>query len=313
EETLEGKLKMIAASMFEGCDIALSWHPGDCNMTYDKAYLACTTAYYEFHGQTSHAGFAPEKGRSALDAVELMSVGCNYLREHVVDHTRIHYTTYSGGFPPNIVPDKASAKYCIRALRMSDVKDTLRRVDLVAQGAAMMSETEVTIHHGFGGYELLENKHLASLNYQNLLEAPAPKYTDEELTFAKQLQQTLPASSLHVYDEYQANQIIFQGVAPRHAWKDHPVYASSDSGDVSYIMPTGLFNTACYPVGCAPHTWQVCSSVGMSIGEKGALYAAQVLAGSAFDLLTNEKIRNDIIDEFTRYNDGTYQTMLPDE
>lgn len=86
--------------MFDGCDAAVSWHPSDTNMAHDQAYLANASAHFYFHGVSSHAAFAPEQGRSALDAVELMSVGANYLREHVIDRTRIHYSTDSGGFAP---------------------------------------------------------------------------------------------------------------------------------------------------------------------------------------------------------------------
>ena len=143
EELLSGKVKMAYYHMFDGCDMALSWHPMSANMIYDEGYLASASAKFYFKGKTSHAAFAPERGRSALDAVELMSVGANYLREHVVDKARIHYTTDSGGFSPNIVPDKASAWYFTRAPHISDVKDILRRLTLVAKGAAMMTETEV--------------------------------------------------------------------------------------------------------------------------------------------------------------------------
>ena len=119
EELLSGKVKMAYYHMFDGCDMALSWHPMSANMIYDEGYLASASAKFYFKGKTSHAAFAPERGRSALDAVELMSVGANYLREHVVDKARIHYTTDSGGFSPNIVPDKASAWYFTRAPHIS--------------------------------------------------------------------------------------------------------------------------------------------------------------------------------------------------
>ena len=121
EELLSGKVKMAYYNMFDGCDIALSWHPMSANVSIDAGYLASASIRFFFKGQTSHAAFAPERGRSALDAVELTSVGANYLREHVMDKARIHYTTDSGGLAPNIVPDKASAWYFTRAPHMSDV------------------------------------------------------------------------------------------------------------------------------------------------------------------------------------------------
>ena len=122
EELLSGKVKMAYYKMFDGCDLALSWHPMTSNIVMDKSYLACAYAKFYFTGTTSHAAFAPHLGRSAVDAMELMNVGVNYLREHVIDSARIHYATDSCGFPPNIVPGKAVNWYCIRAPKMSDVK-----------------------------------------------------------------------------------------------------------------------------------------------------------------------------------------------
>lgn len=315
EETLQGKVKMIAEGMFENVDIALSWHPMDCNMTHDAAYLANTSMKFYFKGKTSHAAFAPERGRSALDAVELMSVGVNYLREHVVDRTRIHYTTNSGGFAPNIVPDKADAWYFVRAPHISDVKDTARRVELVAKGAAMMTETEVEIEHGYGCCEFKENNAFGELGHRNLIEADAPKYTEEELEYAQKLQNTVDPNvvsrSQHQYDQNESS--MFMGVADRNLWKKVFMTPSSDTGDVSHIVPTGLITTACWPIGCSPHTWQATSAAGTTIGEKGALYAAKVVAGCAYDLINKPAIFNKIVKEFNDRNDGSYAPMLSDD
>lgn len=191
EELLSGKVKMAYYHMFDGCDMALSWHPMSANMIYDEGYLASASAKFYFKGKTSHAAFAPERGRSALDAVELMSVGANYLREHVVDKARIHYTTDSGGFSPNIVPDKASAWYFTRAPHISDVKDILRRLTLVAKGAAMMTETEVETKIEYGCCDMVSEKSFADLTWKNLQEVGTPTYTEEEMEFARQLQATV--------------------------------------------------------------------------------------------------------------------------
>lgn len=315
EETLCGKVKMIAEGLFDGCDLALSWHPMDISMAHDAAYLANTSMKFYFKGKTSHAAFAPERGRSALDAVELMSVGVNYLREHVVDRTRIHYTTNSGGFAPNIVPDHASAWYFVRAPHIADVKDTARRVELIAKGAAMMTETEVEIEHGYGCCEFNENNELGNLSYANLIEADGPKYTEEELEFARNLQLTVDSTIVErTKQQYnQQNDVMFMGVGKRNLWKDVYMTPSSDTGDVSYLMPTGLFTTACWPIGCSPHTWQATSAAGMSIGEKGALYAAKVIAGSAYDVFTKKDVLRKILLEFNLRSDGSYAPMLADD
>lgn len=147
---------------------------------------------------------------------------------------------------------------------------------------------------------------------QNLLEAKCLQYTKAELNFAKELQNTIDKNVLErTQASYQQNQILFINVANRNAWKENPVYASSDSGDVSYIMPTGLFNTVCWPIIIAPHTWQATACAGSTIGEKGALYAAHILAGSAYDLFTKPEVFKKIQAEFVQHNKTTYKPMLP--
>ncbi|MCI8638081.1 MAG: amidohydrolase [Coprococcus sp.] len=311
EELLSGKVKMAYYHMFDGCDMALSWHPMCANMVYDEGYLASASAKFFFKGRTSHAAFAPEKGRSALDAVELMNVGCNYLREHVVDKTRIHYTTDSGGFAPNIVPDKASAWYFVRAPHISDVKETLARIEKIAQGAALMTETEVDSKIEYGCCDINGNIRFTDLTYENLKEAPWPEYTEEEKEFARKLQEKLDPAVLAREEEiyHAAGMPVFEGICPRDLERKVPLTASSDSGDVSQIMPMNLLTTTCWPVGCAPHTWQAAASTGSSIGEKGALYAARVLAGTAYDLFTCPEVREEIIKEF-REKDTGYSPMF---
>lgn len=196
EELLCGKVKMAYYHMFDGCDLALSWHPMYYNMVIDEGYLANASIKFHFTGRASHAAAAPEKGRSALDAVELMSVGCNYLREHVIDSARIHYTTDSGGFAPNIVPAKASAWYFVRAPYMSDVREILARLEKIAQGAALMTETEVSVELEYGCCEMACNHSFADLTHKNLSEAEAPTYTEEELAFARALQAQFDQANL---------------------------------------------------------------------------------------------------------------------
>ena len=315
EELLSGKVKMAYYHMFDGCDMALSWHPMSANMIYEEGYLASASAKFYFKGKTSHAAFAPERGRSALDAVELMSVGANYLREHVVDKARIHYTTDSGGFSPNIVPDKASAWYFTRAPHISDVKDILRRLTLVAKGAAMMTETEVETKIEYGCCDMVSEKSFADLTWKNLQEVETPTYTEEEMEFARQLQATVdPAIKDRDQRMYEAKEkALADGVVSRNAWEKAPLTASSDSGDVSQMMPMNLFTAVCWPVGVAPHTWQSCASAGSTIGQKGAFYAAKVIAATAYDLYTQPELRKEIQDEFDAQDREPYAPMYEGE
>ena len=315
EELLSGKVKMAYYHMFDGCDMALSWHPMSANMVYEAGYLASASIKFFFKGQTSHAAFAPERGRSALDAVELCSVGANYLREHVTDKARIHYTTDSGGFAPNIVPDKASAWYFTRAPHISDVKDILRRLTLVAEGAAHMTETQVTAKIEYGCCDMLSEKSFTDLTWRNMQEIPLPEYTEEELAFAKSLQDTVdPGIKAHDEKVYEAkNKALADAVVSREAWEKAPLTASSDSGDVSQMMPMNLFTAACWPVGVGPHTWQSCASAGSSIGRKGAFYAAEVIAATAYDLFTDAALRAEIQAEFDSQDREKYSPMYTED
>ena len=303
EELLSGKVKMAYYKMFDGCDLALSWHPASSNIVMDGSYLACAYAKFYFTGTTSHAAFAPHLGRSALDAMELMNVGVNYLREHVISDARIHYATDSCGFPPNIVPGKAVNWYCIRAPKMTDVKSILDRIIKVAKGAAMMTETDVDVKIEHGCCEMLPNKKFADLTYDVMKEVPMPTYTAEELEYAAKLQTAINPAAVKVENEtYGCTDALHTVLAPRELAKTQKISASSDSGDVSYIMPMNLFTAVCWPFGIAPHTWQASAAAGSSVGAKGALYAAKVLAGVGYELLTNPAKAEEIIQEYKDLN-----------
>lgn len=300
EELLCGKVKMAYYHMFDGCDFAISWHPMSANMVYDSGYLASASAHFEFKGRSSHAAFAPELGRSALDAVELMNVGVNYLREHVTSKARIHYTTDSGGFVPNIVPPRAGSWYFVRAPYISDVKEILERVGKVAEGAAMMTETTVEMRIDYGCCEMQENHAFGDLAYQNLKEAELPTFDEEEMDFARRLLDTVSEIDVEKAQklyETEDKPMVWK-LNSRELYQINPLTASSDSGDVSHIMPMCALSTSCWPAGVAPHTWQSAAAAGSPLGEKGALCAAQVIAGIAYDLYNKPEERENILKEF---------------
>lgn len=312
EETLGGKVEMSHLGLFEGADIALSWHPMSVNMTLGKSYLAISSARFHFEGITSHAAFAPERGRSALDAVELMHVGVNYLREHVGEHTRMHYAPEAVDYPANIVPARAGTLQMIRAPRMEEVLETIERVHKIARGAAMMTETAVEMTTGYGRYEMKENVRFADLTYENLRQAQAPCYTEEEMEFAEELQATLPEEARTAdAATYETRGVFHKGIVDKDLWRELPIRASSDSGDVSQQMPMNLFSIACWPLGVAPHTWQATAAAGSTLGQKGALYAARVLALCAYDLYNDPKALQEIQEEFDRRTEKPYVPIRP--
>lgn len=304
EELLVGKVKMIAQNAFDGCDIALSWHPMVVNAAVDEAFLAFESLKFEFEGISSHAGQSPESGRSALDAVELMNVGANYLREHVVDRARIHYTITNAGGAPNIIPKYAESWYNVRCSRKDEVEDIVARLIKVAQGAAMMTETSVKVKYLGGSYEYLTNTVLCDLTEKNMREVDLPIYSKEEIEFAASIQKTLDRKMIDTDSrKYQilSNEkaIMYNGVMDRNISEKIDIAGSSDSGDVSWIMPMNLFITACWPIGVVNHSWQTTASAGASIGKKGMMYAVRIFSGMLYDLFNNPEIVKEAQEEFS--------------
>ncbi len=305
EETLVGKVKMIKAGMFEGCDLALSWHPMNVNATLKKAYLSNNSIKFKFHGISAHAAQSPESGRSALDAVELMNIGANYLREHVIDSARIHYTITNAGGAPNIIPSEAESWYFVRAPYRKDVEDITERLIKISQGAAMMTETTTEYEMLGGAYEYLPNNVLFDLTYKNMQEIDSPTYTEEELQFAQSIQETLDPKTVKaeikkfISDENSKEETyIYQGVIDKEDISSVVVSGSSDSGDVSWIMPMNVFLTATWPLGVAAHSWQATAASGSSMGLKGMLYSAKIFTAIMYDLLNDNELVEKSVEEF---------------
>lgn len=304
EESLVGKVKMIKAGAFEGCDLALSWHPMNVNSPIRNAFLSNNSIKFKFNGISSHAAQAPESGRSALDAVELMNVGANYLREHVIEKARIHYTITNAGGAPNIVPKEAESWYFIRAPHRKDTVDITERLLKISEGAALMTETTVERKVLGGCYEYLPNEALFDLTYRNMAEIEPPTYTEEELEFAKTIQESLDPKLVEgekekfVTPSYDGSPYIYEGVFEKDKVDSIVVSGSSDSGDVSWIMPMSLFLAATWPLGVPPHSWQATSASGSDLGKKGMIYAAKIFAGSMYDILNDPELVENAKKEF---------------
>lgn len=305
EETLVGKVKMVKKGAFDGCDIALSWHPMAVNAAIREAFLAMNTMKFKFYGISAHAAQSPESGRSALDAVELMNVGANYLREHIIDKARVHYTITNAGGAPNIVPSEAESWYYVRAPRRKDVEEITERLYDIAKGAALMTGTRVEIEHLGGCYELLPNDVLFELTYKNMQEIERPTYTEEEMKFAKELQATLDPKmvedeKIKYLGDSDRDIVIYEGVVDKDDLDKVSVSGSSDSGDVSWIMPMNLFLTSTFPLGVPNHSWQATSAAGSSLGTKGMMYAASIFTGMIYDMLNDTSIVEKAKEEFNR-------------
>ena len=313
EEVLTGKVFMARAGAFKGVDLAVHWHPGSSNSISTGGNIGLNSFKLHFKGRTAHAGGDPHDGRSALDAVELTNVGIQYLREHVTSDVRIHYAITEGGIVPNIVPDKASAWYYVRAATRKGIDEVYNRLLNVARGAALMTETEMSVEFLGGCYPTRNNHVLVNVIHNSMLEAPRDSWTAEEIAFAKALANT-PGSHI---EEAQKNLetgpdvYLHDGVRPIQSDIGH---GSTDVGDIGHIMPTVMFGTATANLGAPGHSWQITSCSGSTIGEKGMIYAARVMALFGLKVLTDPAIYAEAKAEFYRVSEGNpYVCPIPDD
>ena len=187
EESASGKVWMVRDGVFDGVDAVLSHHPSSMNTGSLASSLANNSVKFHFTGKTSHAAGSPEHGRSALDAVELMNVGVNFLREHIIQEARIHYVIEDGGGQPNVVPGYARSWYLVRAPERSQVDPIYERVLKIAKGATLMTETELRIEFIKGIYNKISNRVLSEIVVRNMREIGTPSYTDEEIEWGREL------------------------------------------------------------------------------------------------------------------------------
>lgn len=317
EETMTGKIFMVREKCFKDIDVALTWHPSSFNSVFEDSFMSMSSVKFNFYGKTSHAAFAPFMGRSALDAVELMNVGVNYLREHVIPEARIHYTITHGGDKPNIVPDYAQVWYFIRAPKRFQVNEIYKRVGKIAKGAALMTETEVNPEILSGCYELVNNRTLEKLLYKCMKNINGPIWDEKDITFAKEINKSfLPYQKIDQIEGLKNssldNEYLHKNVFSIKE-TSNSIPASSDVSDVSQVVPVGQFGTCCFPIGAIGHTWQITASSGMSIGHKGMLYAAKILGSAGLELILNQNLLNKVKEEFNKNtNDINYISPIPE-
>lgn len=293
EEIMEGKIVMTKHGVFNHLDTAISWHPGDRNRASEESYQAMLSMEYHFTGKASHASMAPHEGLSALDAVELMDVGVNYLREHVPVGGQIHYVIINGGQKPNIVPEKAAVWQFIRANTASDVRKIAKRMDDIAAGAAMMTGTRVEKKVLTGCNETRIVPALVELMHDVMCnEVPAIEWSAEEEAFSRQLVENQGGdwNALAATFGADVKEHPLDSAVAQRTGKTIDILGSSDLSDVSYVTPTCMLFAATYPKGTPNHTWGVTACSGNSIGQKGMLYAAQVMAQTAYRLVKDSEL-----------------------
>lgn len=321
EETLLGKVFMARAGVFDDLDAAVSWHPMNANTCWGTSSLAMNSFKLNFHGVSAHAAASPEQARSALDGVVLTDVGVNYLREHIPQEARIHCVITNGGMAPNVVPAEAAVWYFVRAPHRDQVEGIYARVLDIAKGAALMTGTTFDVDFLCGCYDYLSNDAIGKVMSAQLKKIGGPKFTEEEKTFAAQLQATLPPTAVEVMlrgwgvSREEVGDPLSEKVSDNLVSmnKGTIMPGSTDVGDVSYITPTAQLTTCCLPLGVPTHSWQSTASMGSTIGFKGMMVAAKVMALTALDLLTQPQDLAAAKEEFKKATGGKkYITPLPE-
>ena len=305
EEGGSGKVYMVRAGLFKDVDVVLHWHPADRNSVFNGGSLADSSAKFTFHGVAAHAAFAPDRGRSALDAVMLMGNGVEFMREHVPSSSRIHYIITKGGVAPNVVPDLAQIFLTARSPSGEVLTDIWQRIQKIAQGAAMMTETTVDVKVISADANVLTNAPLAELAQRELEEVGGFNYTPEQKAFAEELQKSLPPSAVGHFEQTSS-------IVPLRAPDPNAPSASTDVGDISWVVPTIGFTSATLVPGSAPHTWQAAAASGMSIGQEGMLIAAKSIALIGADLFAHpEVIKSARADLDSQLKVMKYQSAIP--
>lgn len=321
EETLVGKVFMVRDGVFDNVDACLGHHPSSMNTVSLRSGNAMNSVKFEFFGVASHAAGSPERGKSALDAVELMNIGVNFMREHVFQESRFHYVIEDGGHEPNVVPPYARSWYYVRATRRDLVDEYYDWILKIAEGADLMARTTHNVQFLTGVHNGMPNRVLADLIVTNMKEIGTPTYDEEELAFAKELAKSIPSP------QKKANLIRLSDLIPD-AMKLMDVNinteifepygeglkggGSSDVADVAWNTPTQQFGTAMFIVGSPGHSWQNVASGGTSIGQKSSVFASKIMAATVIDLLSKPVLLKKAKEELKNRMSGlVYKSPLP--
>lgn len=313
EEGGNGKVFMLKAGCFADVDACFAWHPQDKSL-YDQQISAMAQLRFQFYGVAAHTG-APYLGRSAMDAVELMNVAANYLRGRVTPDVRINYVLMNAGNRAgNIVPSSAAVRYHVRADHIGTLKEVCRRIEGIARGAALMTETSVESRVVSCSTDIQNNPTLVSI-VKEAMDALLPmELTEEELAYASRFK-AVGERSLALETETLAAKY---GADPARPVGDFPMpgselgcRAGSDVGDVSWSVPTVLFNLAAYAAGTNYHTWQMAAQGKSGIAHKAMLTAAVITAASAVRLMEEPDLMRRAVGELQEAQTGRdYESLI---
>ncbi len=302
EEAEGAKVYMAREGLFFDLNAALHWHP----MSYASIFNIRTAAFdglsVEFFGETAHAGMEPWNGRSALDAAELFTHAINMMREHVEPTARIHYIYERAGEAANIVPDYARVSVSVRDIDRRRVEKSTRWIEQIAEGAALATQTRGKVDLLFGMYDLLPNGPLAGRMQAHLERVGVPEWTEEEQDFARECQKNFEAEPRGM-----ATEVLPLAEEPA-------IGGSTDVADVSWNTPTMGCTMPTWPQDISAHTWPVVACGGTSIGLRGAMHAAKVIAATGAEIMTDGELREAARADFEHRTRGRpYTSPLPPE
>jgi aminobenzoyl-glutamate utilization protein B len=295
EESGSGKTFMAREGLFDDLDAAFCWHPSIVNEVQTTSSLACIQAYFRFKGRAAHAAAAPHVGRSALDAVELMNVGVNYMREHMPSDARVHYAiTNTGGDAPNVVQAYAESLYLVRSPHLPDAERLFERVKKIAEGAGLMTETTVSVQITDATSNVVPNKVLQEVMYENMKRLGGPGFDKADYDFAEKLQKTALTqedilASVKPHDMSLKTRVLHDSLLSLPT-REEVMMGTTDVGDVSWIVPTVQCHTACFAIGTPFHTWQLVTQGNLPAAHKGMVLAAKAMATTAADVLRNPEL-----------------------
>lgn len=319
EEGGAAKTYMVRAGLFDDVDAAITWHPASFTAVDDAKSLANTRIDFTFHGKAAHAAGAPELGRSALDAVELMNVGVNYMREHMPDDARIHYAYLdAGGEAANVVQARATIRQLIRARDLKGLAGLVARVRKIAEGAALMTETRVEPRVFSGVSNLIGNRPLEEAMQAVLDQLGPVPFDEEDRAFAREIRKTLNDDDIDAafrrYGQEPDYEIpLCDYVVPLDR-RAEGGDGSTDVGDVSWATPTVQARVATCAIGTPFHTWQLTAQGKSELAKKGMVHAAKIMAGTAARLITQpEALKEAKAAHEKRLKASPYRCPIPPE
>src|SRR5882762_6660776 len=303
EEQIISRPYLVRAGQFKDSDIAILLHLGD-NFAAGHGLMnyAAISAKFTFHGKTAHGAVNPWDGKDAVDAVELMDIGFDKLREHLRPTYRAHRSITAGGVQPNIIPDTGKIWWFVRDASMPAAKATYDKLLKIAEGAALMTGTTWDVQYAASAWPQLVNKAIGEAIQQNIEMVGVPQWTEQEQQFARDFQKSAERP------------VVGLRTTPEAFGERRQSTSSNDNGDVSWVVPAGLLNFPASVPGIEYHEWHAAITPVSSISHKGQVVGAKVLAASIIDLLTSPELLERARAEFLVESRKTpYFSLLPDE